>query len=311
MRRAFAVLLACAGAAAGAPAEPAAQIPADRSYLEFTSPVRIPGATLAPGMYLFVIGTPIGGQAIVDVYSADGASLLATCLTIESTLARPAAATTIDFPGPTPPALRAWFHPTNAHGLEFVYSQREARALFAGAALPVAYSAFTAANRALVGAIPIARITPVPRVAMAGAAAVAPSPVGTPGATAIIEDFDEVIGPHTHLTAARRVIAAAEVDASPEHRDMLQALRRQVAKLQAAYRRGDRSDTAESLRLLEATVGNLMPNESAIAARRQARMPRAVTLVLERVQAHVRAFAETAAPTLGANPKDRPRPSRP
>lgn len=301
MYRAFAVLLACAGTAAGASVDVGAQIPADRSYLEFTSPVRIPGATLAPGMYLFVIGKAVGGQSIVDVYSADGARLVATCLTIESTLPRPAAATTIDFPGGRPPALRAWFHPTNAHGLEFVYSQREARALFAGAALPVPYSAFTPGNRDLVGAFPIARIRPVPVVAMAGAAAVAPSAVGTSGTTAIVEDIDEVMGPHTHLTAARRVLAAAEARTSAGYRDMLAALRKQVAKLQAAYRRGDRGDTAESLRLLEKTVQNLMPDESAIIARRQVRMPRAVALVLERVQAHVRAFAEAAAPTLRAN----------
>ena len=292
--------MACAGAAAGASVDLGAQIPADRSYLEFTSPVRIPGATLAPGMYLFVIGTPVGGQAIVDVYSADGARLVATCLTIESMLPRPAAATTIDFPGGRPPALRAWFHPTNPRGLEFVYGRHEALALFAGAALPVPYSAFTAANRDLVGAFPIARIRPVPNVAMAGAAAVAPSTVGTSGTTAIVEDVDEVLGPHTHLTTARRVIAAAETGASAGYRDMLAALRKQVAGLQAAYRRGDRRNIAESLRLLETTVENLLPNESAIVARRQMRMPRAVILVLERVQAHIRAFAEAAGPTLRA-----------
>ena len=292
-----AALIALTMATPGAKAELGVQIPADRTYLEFTSPVSIPGATLAPGMYLFVIGRPVGDQAIVDVYSSDGSRLIATCLAIESTLPRPANRTTLDFPRVAPAVLRAWFHPPNPTGVEFVYSQSEAKALFAQSGLAVPYSAFKGSNRDLVGAFPVRRITPLPVVVgVAGAGAVAPSITGTGGMTALFEAFDDTIGPHDHLTAARRLIAARAQQVGPSQKPLYDIVGRQVSQLQAAYRRNDRKEVAEWLRLINKMLDNMMPNEIEIAARRQQRPERATVVLLQRVQAHVKAFGGAAAP---------------
>ena len=265
-----AVAVACLGAAKAL----YAQIPTDRTYLEFTSPARIPGATLAPGMYLFVIGRSVGGQAVIDVYSADGSRFIAACLAIESRLPRPARSTTLDFPRATPATLRAWFHPSNPHGYEFVYSQQEAREIVASTGMSIPYAAFTPANRDLVGAFPVRNLAPT--------------------VTMLFEPFDDTLGLHEHLVAARRA-AVRTAESQREFKIMLEVLERNVAQLQAAYRRNDRKAAAQYRRVVDSMISNLMPNELEIAAHRQVRIPRDVVITLERVAAHVRAATEADA----------------
>ena len=293
MRTALAALIALAVASPGVTAELGAQIPADRSYLEFTSPVRIPGATLAPGMYLFVIGRPVGDQSIVDVYSSDGSRLIATALAVETALPRPSRRTTVDFPRMSPAPLRAWFHPSNPFGVEFVYNQIEAKEIFNETGIPVQYASFRSSNRDLVGAMPVRRLTPLPVVGVANAA-FAPAAAGTVGVTALFEPFDDTLGPHDHLTSARRLIAARTSQLPPAQKPLLETLGKQISQMQAAYRKGDRKEVAEWLRLVDKMLLNLMPNDALITARKQVRPPRETVVVLERVQAHVRAFVESA-----------------
>lgn len=250
-------------------------------------------------MYLFVIGRPVGDQSIVDIYSSDGARLIATCLAIDSTVPRPSRRTTVDFPGGSPTALRAWFHPANPIGIEFVYNQAEAKSIFGETGLPVPYSAFKASNRDLVGAFPVRRLTPLPVMGAATAGGIAPAPTGTTGLTALFEPFDDTLGPHAHLTAARRLIAARARDL-PAQKILLETLGRQVSQLQAAYRKNHRKDVADGVRLIERTIENLLPNEALILARRQARLPRGAVVALERVRAHVAAFTRDAAPAVRA-----------
>lgn len=300
MRDALAGLLALAVASPGVIAELNAQIPADRTYLEFTSPVRIPGATLAPGMYLFAMGAPVGDQLIVDVYSADGSRWIATCLMIESKLPRPAGRTTTDFPRVSPKTLRAWFQPASLIGLEFVYSQAEARELFAETGLSIPYAAFKPANRDLLGAFPVRRVTPLPVVGVAAPGTLTPTVVGTRGVTAVFEPFDESLGPHEHLTTARRLLAAHARTVSPSEKLLFETVERQISHMQAAYRKNNRKDVAASIQTVERTIVNLLPNEEMILARRQVRPPRETVIVLQRVAAHVRAFSRVAAPVLRA-----------
>jgi hypothetical protein len=47
-------------------------------------------------------------------------------------------------------------------------------------------------------------------------------------------------------------------------------------------------------------IENMMPNEIEIAARRQVRLERQTVIVLERVRAHVDAFARAATPVMRA-----------
>ena len=300
MRTVLAALLACAVASSGVTAELSAQIPADRTYLEFTSPVRIPGATLAPGMYLFVIGRLVGDQSIVDVYSSDGTRLIATCLAVETALPRPARRTTVDFPHVSPAALRAWFHPANPVGFEFVYDQTEAKELFSQTGLAVPYTAFKPSNRDLVGAFPVRRLTPLPMLGVANAAAIAPAMSGTKGVTALFEPFDDTLGPHDHLLSARRLIAKRGEQVSADRRAIFDTLGRQISQLQSSYRKNDRKEVGEWLRLVEKMLLNLMPNEDLILARKQVRPSRETIVLLERVQAHVNAFKRLAIPAMRA-----------
>lgn len=270
-------ICALAVACLGATNELYAQVPTDRTYLEFTSPARIPGATLAPGMYLFVIGRPVGDQAIIDVYSADGGRFIAACLAVESRLPRPARSTTLDFAGTAPATLRAWFHPANPFGYEFVYNQEEAREIFGAARAAVPYAPFTPANRDLVGAFPIRHLTPVPVI----------------GVAALYEPFDDTLDLHEHLVAARRV-AVRTAQSQPKFKGLLEVLERNVAQLQGAHRRNDPKAASEYRRLVDSMINNLMPNEVEIAAHRQARIPRDIVLALERIAAHVRAADDAA-----------------
>lgn len=269
-----------------------AQILSDPIYFEFTSPVRIPGTTLSPGTYLFVVGRPVGGQTIVDVYSADGARLLATCLTIESTLPRPAASTTVDFPGVSPATLRAWFPLRKRRGLEFVYRAEEGHELFTASGMPVPYAAFETANRDLVGAFQVRRVTAAPVLTPVNAAAVAPAFVGTSGATALL--FDESLDPAAHLTAARRAMMI-QASRSPEpFRTLLEVLTEHFPRLQSAYLRRDRPQTAATLKMIENSIVSLVPTQADLTMHRRQPLPRDLLLSLERVQAHLRAFARAA-----------------
>jgi hypothetical protein len=271
-----------------------AQSPSDQTYLEFASPVRIPGTTLPPGTYLFVVGRPVGGQSIVDVYSADGERLLATCLTIETALPRPAASTTVDFPGISPATLRAWFPLRKRRGLEFVFMAAEGHELFTAAGVPVTYAAFKTANRDLVGAFQVRRVTAAPVLTPVNAATVAPAFVGTSGATVLLTRVDESLDPAAHLTAARRAMKT-QASRSPEpFRTLLGVLTEQLPRLQSAYLRSDRAQTAVILRMIENSIVSLMPTPADLTMRRRQPLPRDLLLSLERVQAHLRAFARTA-----------------
>lgn len=291
MRSARAVGLGVAVALFAAASELSAQIPTDRTYLEFSAPARIPGATLAPGMYLFVVGRGVGGQMVIDVYSADGGRLIATCLAIETALPRPAGSTTLDYPGTSPATLRAWYPAAHMRGVEFVYGASEARELATRFGVPVPHASFKAANRDLVGAFPVGRTTAVPMMRVAGPGAVAPAATGTSGVTTLLEPFDEALAPHQHLTMARRLLIERARRVPERERPLLNVTGRLVGALHSAYRRGSEKAVGETLAVIEASLTNLMPAAAVVAERRLEPLPRGTALVLERVRAHVRAFA--------------------
>ncbi|HEX6322415.1 MAG TPA: hypothetical protein VFZ36_01715 [Vicinamibacterales bacterium] len=293
-----AVVAACLFAVLGgteAKAELRAQFTTDRAYLRFGSPTRLPGATLAPGTYLFVIGRPVGGQTIIDVYTSDGSRLVASCLAMESRLRRPSRTTTLDY-AVSPSALRAWFHPANRRGVEFVYGRAEATDLSTATGLPVPYAAFTPSNRDLVGAFPVGTATPVPPIAVVNAAAIAPAATGTSG-IAVLDLFNDTLGPREHLMAARRILAERASASQPHERVLLETLGIYVGRLQSAFLRNDRKGMQSARRVLEASIVNLTPDPREIAARRQEPRPRETLQALERVRAHVRAFASGAVTT--------------
>ena len=248
--------------------------PVERVYIQLGSPTRVPGVTLQPGTYIFMPGQPVAGQSIIEIYTIEGEHV-ATCLAIQSTLDRPHGATLIDYPDTRPPALRAWFHPGNARGLEFVYARDEAAAIFAASDVPVASTISDDAAASLVGVMPIVHADDLYR------AGVAPDVATELGITSVPP------GPIDRLTLAR-VAILGHLDSVP--RDIgtrLKLLDSQIRDIHTAYRMGT-PDLAHRISLARASLGNMPAGPDRNVGTFE-HTP-AITHVLERVRAQVEAF---------------------
>ena len=248
--------------------------PVDRVYVQFGSAARVPGVTLQPGTYIFMPGRPVAGQLIIEIYTDTGA-LVATCLAIESTLPRPGNATLVDYPDTRPPALRAWFHPGNVRGYEFVYERDEAAAIFAASSVPVASTISDDAAESLLGVMPIVHADDLYR------AGVAPD-VATELGIANVPP-----GPIDRLTLARVAILSHLDSVPPDVAARLRLLDAQIRDIHTAYRLGT-PDLGYRVRLARASLDNLSAGYRRNAG--TVELTRATTHVLERVRAQVEAF---------------------
>lgn len=123
-------LLCCAAALTAilAPAAHADQF--DKlTYLTFSGPVQIPGATLAPGTYMFKLADSQADRHIVQVFDKAGGHLYATLLAIPDKRMDPPDKNIVLFgerPAGTPQAIKAWWYPGDSYGDEFVYPKSQA-----------------------------------------------------------------------------------------------------------------------------------------------------------------------------------------
>lgn len=139
---------------ATAATQPAPQRAHDTT-VEFTTVTRLPGVTLQPGKYVFRPGAPVGRHSIVEVYSADGRTKIATLLTMDYAVPPGANRTTVLFENVAPSTLRAWYIPGQATGREFVYTENEARTLHASAKAPVLWAAWNPDDRTGIGHVEV------------------------------------------------------------------------------------------------------------------------------------------------------------
>jgi hypothetical protein len=107
------------------------------TYFTFSGAVQIPGKTLQPGTYAFVIANPNTSQTVLRVTSADGRKshgqfYMSRELVRQDATSRPVIVFR-ETPAGTTPAVRGWFFPAERTGYEFVYSKHQRRALSAGA----------------------------------------------------------------------------------------------------------------------------------------------------------------------------------
>ena len=260
--------------AATATAQP---LPTDRVYVEFARSVRIPGTTLEPGQYLFVLGMPVGGQVVIDVYR--DSRLIASCLAVESRMSRPTDTTMTEYARTTPPALRAWFHPGNAVGFEFVYGPTEAKALYLASGEAVPFASFTDLRREMVGTFAVA--------VSASPVAGTPRPVGTSG---VMPAPARSLGAEEHLVAARAALAERLGQADAQIAQRLVMLIEMLERLEAAHRSGRAREIRRQFELTSNTLGGLLPGKPSrfsgtppLDADTQA--------ALQRVRAHLTAFA--------------------
>lgn len=256
------------------PVAPQAGARADRVYIQLGSAARVPGVTLEPGTYIFMPGTPVAGQLIIEIHKGDGGHV-ATILAIQSALDRPRGGTLLDYPGTDPPALRAWFHPGNARGYEFVYSRDEAAAIFAASSVPVASTISDDAAASLVGVMPIVHADDLYRAGVA------------PDVAAELGISNVPPGPIDRLTLAR-VAILGHIDSVPEDiATRLKLLDEQIRDIHTAYRMG-KPDVAHRVSLARASLDNMPSAPDRNAGTFVHTL--AITHVLERVRAQVEAF---------------------
>lgn len=230
--------------AAFATAAPAQAPPPERVYIRFGKPFRVPGAVLPAGSYLFLPGDPVAGQLIIEIHKDDASALVATVLAIESRLPRPARATLLDYAGTEPPALRAWFHPGNPRGYEFVYARGEAETIYAASNTPVPAAPADAVDASLLGVVPIAHADDLYRAGV-------PADISRELGVATVPP-----GPIDRLTLAR-VAILSHLDGLPDDvAARLRLLDGQVRDVYTAYRTGA-SDFPWRLSLAQATLGNM------------------------------------------------------
>jgi hypothetical protein len=87
---------------------------------------------LPAGTYTFQLASSTADRHIVQVFNADGSTLLATVMTISDYRLKATDQTVIKFgevPRGAPEVIRAWFYPGNTLGQEFVYPKARATEL--------------------------------------------------------------------------------------------------------------------------------------------------------------------------------------
>ncbi|MGA8011895.1 MAG: hypothetical protein WB949_05670 [Candidatus Acidiferrales bacterium] len=100
-----------------------------KTSVTFNQPVAVPGSTLPAGTYTFTILDSFGSRNIVQIWNEDKSNLITTILAIPNYRLKPTGETVIEFserPANAPQALKAWFYPGHAYGIEFVYPKKEA-----------------------------------------------------------------------------------------------------------------------------------------------------------------------------------------
>lgn len=281
MARAFRTACGIVGLAALAVSASSAHgqaIAGDRQYIRFDRAVRVPGATLPPGEYLFALGTPIAGQVSIDIYAKVGDQLIAACLGIESRLRREHAGSIIEFPNTPPAALRAWFRQGNAVGFEFVYGSAEAKLLYLETGEPVPFMSGTRFRREQIGTI---------EVAVSSQPSLLPTPVGTTGA---LPQTVQSLTPAQHLEAAATALASRLAALPVDTQRRLLIIIELTESVARQYHEGDMSEVRQILQTTSNTLNGLL---AAGSSRFSGMTPldRDTQTALERARAHLVAFS--------------------
>jgi len=129
-----ALKIVCGAAALAAFLAPAAH--ADewnkKTYLTFSGPVQMPGATLPAGTYTFELADPDSTRHLIRVSEKDTNKPVGMFLTVPSERFDPPSENLIMFaerPAGSPQAIQVWFYPGDKIGEEFVYPKSQAVAI--------------------------------------------------------------------------------------------------------------------------------------------------------------------------------------
>lgn len=103
-----------------------------RTYLTFSGPVQIPGATLPAGTYTFEIANPDMTRHVIRVSEKDSGKPIGLFMTIPNDRRDPPDDNLIMFSeraAGAPQAIQTWFYPGDRIGEEFVYPKNQAVAI--------------------------------------------------------------------------------------------------------------------------------------------------------------------------------------
>ena len=105
---------------------------ADRTIITFSEPVKVPGATLPAGSYVFELVNPASSTDVVRITDKAGSKVYTVTHAVPTTRPERTEDVIVLF---TPmargdmPAIRGWYPAGGQHGHLFVYSKQEARSL--------------------------------------------------------------------------------------------------------------------------------------------------------------------------------------
>ena len=145
-------------AASSVPGYAQATLANKRTYLTFSAPVQVPGATLPAGRYLFQLADP-AAQTTWQVFDASGRHLIASFFYVPTGNRSIPEINAADgkpvvrfheTPQGTPPAVRVLFYPSDRTGNLFVYPRAQAEQIAAVTHQPV----LATDSNALAGGVP-------------------------------------------------------------------------------------------------------------------------------------------------------------
>jgi hypothetical protein len=103
-----------------------------RTFLTFSGPVQVPGATLPAGTYLFQLADPDNARHVVMVRDKDEKKIYTMFMTIPNDRLDAPDNNVVMFretPSGVARAIKAWWYPGQRMGEEFVYSKTQAMAI--------------------------------------------------------------------------------------------------------------------------------------------------------------------------------------
>jgi hypothetical protein len=132
-----------------------------KTYLTFSAPVEVPGATLPAGTYTFKLADLQSNRHVVQILNKDESQIYATLLAIPDQRLEPSDKPVVLFsetPSGTAPAVKAWFYPGDTIGDEFVYPRNQAMKIAKATHQPVLSSSSESSERSAMKTEEVGRV---------------------------------------------------------------------------------------------------------------------------------------------------------
>jgi hypothetical protein len=103
-----------------------------KTFLTFSGPVSVPGATLPAGTYTFKLADLSGNRHVVQIFDKDEKKIYTTLMAIPNQRLEPSDKPVVMFaetPAGVPAAVKVWYYPGETIGNEFVYPKNQAIAI--------------------------------------------------------------------------------------------------------------------------------------------------------------------------------------